>query len=724
MTTRSNEVVEIIDNSNTLYDHVTRSSTLLLSFASTGNLKFYHDYISTRQSTARDDAISALRRIEMPTESIRLLSENTRVNARVRYIELIALKLTQLAYNLSDYDVPEVAGFTYDITQETSFVVDDVNYRELGIWYSSLEQDSQKPREELVLLARHVVSNRRFYVINSHRLDSLRQFSTNILDTFDRRSHLIYEEGDLLTDILIFIPIVIAFFCSCHHGLIFSTSQVPCFYNTFYHVFGCDGYCVYPLFNYREFASYNQGREQLIELTRNLSDLSESQEEFKAYSLSFVQNGDLNYYNHHVGLSGIIHRVADAVDSIIDLEHPQVSPFASQISVRLPNLTKSILALREHEVTKYLEVLVPMDRTWNLSQQDNYHELITNFGYFDWSTFYSDDVNDLNLGYGEQRLLARSILTSPVYLELEVIRDEFFFELLNFFSSESSSVNSDLTSSFRFIFTLCFGVIVGTMIVSSFSIYELFETFYSKRKQASHVRQVIKFENAISITRNYTISLLILAAGVVSFYVFASTTTLQSIPRLDNIHLASSRLLLGKGLYSSTTLLVDSENPASQSLIVLRDAEQLLQVHYRLLFGDSNSKGSIGTHQDQDSLLFSSGFTSNTTLVESGLHVNLAGFVDTVSRLATKQTVVLPNDPDFLQFLQEGDVLTSLLYESLELYRDTALSSNDTNANIILFMFVVLLLMLTSEYLFVFRKMVSKVNRWRRNSLFSSINAK
>ncbi|KAL0241668.1 hypothetical protein GEMRC1_006903 [Eukaryota sp. GEM-RC1] len=221
MTDRSNEVVEIIDHANTLYDHVTRSSTILLSFASTGNLKFYHEYISARQSTARDDAISALRRLEMPTESIRLLAENTRVDARVRYIELIALKLTQLAYNLSDYDVPEVAGFTYDITQETSFVVDDVNYRDFGLWYSSLEKDSQKPREELVLLARHVVSNRRFYVINSQRLDSLRQFSTNILNTFDRRSNVIFEEGDLLTDILIFIPIVVAVFVLANIGLSF-----------------------------------------------------------------------------------------------------------------------------------------------------------------------------------------------------------------------------------------------------------------------------------------------------------------------------------------------------------------------------------------------------------------------------------------------------------------------------------------------------------------------
>ncbi|KAL0241069.1 hypothetical protein GEMRC1_006304 [Eukaryota sp. GEM-RC1] len=468
----------------------------------------------------------------------------------------------------------------------------------------------------------------------------------------------------------------------------------------------------------REYDSYNHGREQLVELTRNLSDLSEAQEEFKAYSLSFVQSGDLNYYNHHIGLTGFVHRVSDSVDSIINLDHPQVSPFATKISARLPNLTKSILALREVELIAMTiaargyeipEVLVPMDRTWNLSQQDNYHELITNFGYFDWSTFYSDDVSDLNLNFDEQRHLARSILTSPVYLEFEVIRDELFSELFDFFSSESSNVQKELTSSFRFIFGLCFAVIVGTMIVLSYSIYQLFETFYSKRKQASHVRQVIKFANAISITRNYTISLLILAIGVLSFYVFASTTTLQSIPRLHNIHLASSRLLLARGLSASTTLLVDSEDPASQSLIVLRDAEQLLQVHYRLLFGDSNTRGSIGTHQDQDSLLFSTGFTSNTTLFESGLHVNLAGFVDTASRLATKQTAVLPNDPDFLQFLREGDVLMTSLYESLEVFRDTALSVNSSNSNIIHFIFIVLLLLLASEYLFVFRQMVSKL---------------
>ncbi|KAL0241116.1 hypothetical protein GEMRC1_006351 [Eukaryota sp. GEM-RC1] len=451
----------------------------------------------------------------------------------------------------------------------------------------------------------------------------------------------------------------------------------------------------------REYDSYNHGREQLVELTRNLSDLSEAQEEFKAYSLSFVQSGDLNYYNHHIGLTGFVHRVSDSVDSIINLDHPQ-----SILALREVELIAMTIAARGYEIP---EVLVPMDRTWNLSQQDNYHELITNFGYFDWSTFYSDDVSDLNLNFDEQRLLARSILTSPVYLELEVIRDELFSELFDFFTSESSNVQKELTSSFRFIFGLCFAVIVGTMIVFSYSIYQLFETFYSKRKQASHIQQVIKFANAISITRNYTISLLILGVGVLSFYTFASTTTLQSIPRLSNIHLASSRLLLAKGLSSSTTLLVDSEDPASQSLVVLRDAEQLLQAHYRLLFGDSNTRGSIGTHQDQDSLLFSTGFTSNTTLFESGLHVNLAGFVDTASRLATKQTAVLPNDPDFLQFLREGDVLMTLLYESLEVFRDTALSVNSSNSNIIHFIFIVLLLLLASEYLFVFRQMVSKL---------------
>ncbi|KAL0211796.1 hypothetical protein RCL1_005422 [Eukaryota sp. TZLM3-RCL] len=487
---RNTEINSILANSFTLLEHGSLSSSVLLSFANSGDLKFYHQYLDLRYSTTRSTALSELRRSQISTENLEILSRNIYQQALIDYKDLIALKIVKFRFNISDYDMPEVAQFHYDVTTESEFRRETVDFSR-ETWYTDSITDSQLNSTELIELSRAVLSNRRHIFVEGDRLSSLFDFSEGVLHLFKSQFENTTQNVEFITLKLVILSSILLFVFVLIIGFIKKCLK-PAVFDFKYHLLIL--FITILLFLISSVILATAQTNSFNNLTQNL-DLSnqieylltrvmESNVLLSLKAQLFVQNSDLIFNSDY---ENMLHYLDDLFD-FLDDNHDSITNIlgnsGSQLINNLIDLTEDWDFLAEIEsiamslsafsenIPESLFPLVSM--TWNLTDQSNYFELLSTYSYTNWSNFYSNDVFDKSLPVDQISDLSRFILSSDLYKNLVTDSSH---RLVSIFSSFRQSSLDSFDNIFTRVSVLSslFSVVsiatLGLILISCYFIY-------------------------------------------------------------------------------------------------------------------------------------------------------------------------------------------------------------------------------------------------------------
>ncbi|KAL0212720.1 hypothetical protein RCL1_006346 [Eukaryota sp. TZLM3-RCL] len=727
---RNSEINSILDNSFVLLEHGILSSSALLSFANSGDLRFYHQYLDYRYSTTRPAALSELRRSDISTQNLEILSRNIYRQALIDYKDLIALKIIQFAYGYSDYDMPEVAQFTYDVTKESQFRRETVDFSFVGTWYTDSITDSQLDSTELIALARGILSNRRHSYIEGDRSMSLKQFSEAVTNRFLTATEELKQSNEFEGFMMILIPSVtgVLILLIILFTMKFMTPATTTFKNcllvssvavVILFVFSI----IFSIATVSSFKNLSEILDTSNEIDMNLTQLIESNIYLSYSSQLFSQEAEVIHYSMFEQLRGYLSAFVEnfgensaeltallgsswtnLIDEIIDFR-------PDYYNLRTIESISIALAALADQVPESLVPVVTM--TWNLTNQSNFNSLITEYSYIDWTRFYSDDAFDKTLPDNQKFDISRGILTSDIYRDSLIASSNRLRSISTTFRQSTVDLLSsslDTLSVRSNTLMLLFGLLSASLMLSC---YFVFMTYKRTIKRKSHVKQVIPFAVISRLSLQYKLALGLLAICVVGFFAFSIYALIESIPIVENVEKASTRLLLAHELEGSVALLLDPHqelNYLQNRLLILSESEILINLHLSLLFGRGISHGSIGIDLEQDRTSLLTNYNLESEFSSSGLHVNLEHFVSLARRIATVPTMITDSSVDFQSFIAQSKVISDYLYKSLYLFRDFALNNVKQTLTIVVTIFILLLLLLVLEYIFVYRKMINTLS--------------
>ncbi|KAL0241745.1 hypothetical protein GEMRC1_006980 [Eukaryota sp. GEM-RC1] len=315
----------------------------------------------------------------------------------------------------------------------------------------------------------------------------------------------------------------------------------------------------------------------------------------------------------------------------------------------------------------------------------------------------------MSLPIDNQIKLAQSIIVSDIYYHVLARDYEFLTNISDNFESDSTQIiehsefvfNSNFFSLVVFLFITCF-LITLSIILFYFSLSK-----QSNKKR--HVREKLVFSAMKILKIKYISALTFLAILISLFYYLAIFMSLESIPRVNSMWLAGERFIMTKRVTGGSLLLLDNDSPL-QSSVVSFIAEQLREKHLQLLFGDDDLLGSIGVDGNQDSMLFDSGFSLNGSISNSGIHALFENFIQISTQLASFGTVIDGNNPLLHDLISQSRTLSTLLYESLAVYRDDSQSFLNRFRNLVVIVFFSILVVILLEYFFIFRTMINQLS--------------
>ncbi|KAL0241452.1 hypothetical protein GEMRC1_006687 [Eukaryota sp. GEM-RC1] len=727
LTARPGEVSLIAENIEMLLENVRDMSKTVVAFASTGNLRYYHRYFSLYYSLERTNAFSALRRVDIDAESLKYLGNFKFYQETLEYKDLIVFKIAQLAFNYSDYDMPNVASVTYDVTKETDWELIDLEYYDVHYWYSSLEKDSQLEPEELRTLSRSIVTNRRHMDLDFKRISNIFNFVHDIFAQFQTQVESVNDS----VQINVFIALAILVPCAIFIVILFIGSFT--FYSFFTHriasliflfliAVSLIGSIIFVISTYNSFSSFYSNVSSKLEIDSSFDvvDFNEMVSEY--FIFIFVQFGNTNVFNEVNTRRQFFADFLTSTESVLDSEI--TSEFRETLSV-FYNSVKELAFVDSRYIEDVAitlaasgfdipEMIIGRSLEWNFSNQSDYWHFKTTFDYIDWSSFYSNNSHDLSLTVYNQIRLAQSILVSDIYYQV-LIRD---YELLVGISVAFDTSSAEIIQNSESTFNSNFFSLIGVLFISCFLITISIILFYFSLSEQSikklHVKEKLVFAAMKVLKIKYILALTFLAVLISLFYYLAIFMSLESIPRVNSMWLAGERFIMTKRVTGNSLILLDNDSPL-QSSIVSFIAEQLREKHLQLLFGDDELLGSIGVDLDQDLMLFDSGFSLNSSILTSGIHVLFENFIQISRELASFDTVIDGNNPLLHDLISQSRTLSTLLYESLAVYRDDSQSFLNRFRNLVVIVFFAILVVILLEYFFIFRTMINQLSKVRTN---------
>ncbi|KAL0241781.1 hypothetical protein GEMRC1_007016 [Eukaryota sp. GEM-RC1] len=269
-------------------------SKSVVAFASTGNLRYYHRYFSYFHSLEQTNSFSALRRVDIDPGSLEYLGNFKFYQETMEYKDLIAIKIAQLAFNYSDFDMPNVVSITYDVTRETDWELIDLEYSDIDYWYSSLESDSQLDSEELRTLSRSIVTNRRHMDLDADRISNILNFVNEVFSRFLVRVETVNESVQIyvisvLTVLVATLLFVIFLIFSSFKFFSFFTLRIPSLVFLFLMAVSLIGSIIFVISTYNSFTSFYSNISSKLEIDSSYSlvDFNEMISEY--YANVFVQ---------------------------------------------------------------------------------------------------------------------------------------------------------------------------------------------------------------------------------------------------------------------------------------------------------------------------------------------------------------------------------------------------------------------------------------------------
>ncbi|KAL0215200.1 hypothetical protein P9112_007384 [Eukaryota sp. TZLM1-RC] len=717
---RSFTVFEIAETASNLLQSQLSQSKNILSFAATGDLRFYHRYFSLKYSTTAANAMSTLRRTALNEENAAILGDFLYYQSLIEYKELVTLKILQLAFGYTDFDMPEVSDFTYDITNEQDWQIEALEYYDVDFWYSSLQNDSLLEPEELQNLGRSIVSNRRHLELDSKRVSQLIRFTAGVFNVFDDQVDEVvetvnFEVTSMLSSFgIVGLVLVVLLFATFKYLRLYSLKKaaVALLTASIVLVVVAAGSLYLTSTNFSNLSdgieTFTAGEIALFEIIDN--------ETLSEYFISmYSQYGDVAIHNLAMSHRNDVNSALEMFSELSNDSNDAISTvFKELYEVMANNFFTESRFLEDVSITltasgfEIPEALIPQSLTWNLTNQDNYYLIRSRHNYYDFDNFYSDYESDLALPKEEQILLSRSILNSDIYFEFADEHHDIIIDAVSNFGIDSRRITNETVFAFNagIVSLIIISIICILLLIFTTIVYFLAMSIQRKRK--AHIVQQLKFKGIGFLKLEYISALTLLSILVALFFFLAVYVTRESDPRVVAMHLAGERFVLTKMTQASSLLLLGATSP-QQSRQLLEEIEILRLKHFEVLFGNDNFRGSVGNQIEQDELLFVTEFSTDSFLEASGLHVLFENFLYLADRLSTQSQAVTADNPDLLDFIDQGRSLHYYLYESLTYYRDESLAFLDRFDSIILIVFVAILLVLLGEYLFIFRKMINRL---------------
>ncbi|KAL0241685.1 hypothetical protein GEMRC1_006920 [Eukaryota sp. GEM-RC1] len=618
--------------------------------------------------------------------------------------------------------MPNVASITYDVTKETDWQLIDLEYSIIDYWYSSLETDSQLEPEELRTLSISIVTNRRHMDLDFKRISNILKFVSEISEEVsvgvESVNDAVQSRASIFYTVLIASVFLISFliFASFKFYSFFAL-KIPSLIFLILIATSLVASIVFVITTNNAFTSLFSSISGKLEISSSF-DTIEANEIINEYYVSiFVQFGDTNAYYEISTRRQILDQFFKNSETVLNSE---ITPeFWENLSIFYNTIKEFAFAdsrfIEDVAITlassgfNIPEMIIDRSLEWNFSNESDYWNFKTRFHFIDWSTFYSNNSHDLSLSVNNQIRLAQSIIVSDIYYHVLSIDHEFLTNIEDIFDS----VTDELIEQSEFVFNSNFFLLIASLLIACFLITLSIILFYfSLSKQSNkkrHVREKLVFPAMKILKIKYISALTFLAILISLFYYLAIFMSLESIPRVNSMWLAGERFIMTKSVTAGSLLLLDNDSPL-QSSIVSFIAEQLREKHLQLLFGDDELLGSIGVDGIQDSMLFDSGFSLSSSISSSGIHALFENFIQISRELASFDTVIDNNNPLLHDLISQSRTLSTLLYESLAVYRDDCQSFLNQFRNFAIIVFFSILVVILLEYFFIFRTMINQLS--------------
>ncbi|KAL0220500.1 hypothetical protein RCL1_000354 [Eukaryota sp. TZLM3-RCL] len=722
---------------------IIESSRSLLEFISSGNLKFYHKYLSHVVTEEMVDFQSNM--IELAQSYPFIVSYYSSFSESLEsfsFLNSVCLFLSKNSYEYSDYDMPAVATFHYNISQDPQWESIKAEYS-LDFWFNDSESDLLLSTDELSNLAVKISTSSYYMDIQQQILGALEKILSEILEDFSTKSNFILQGHNFV------YPFVFLTLISCV-VLLLVFSLFASFTVRFNSVkiftilliittFFC--------FSFLLFESYSDSvitPNYIIELNSSVfflnsfSQLSKSIYSSLYFSNLFVNSGNYWAYRDLVlninSISNLISEIEDYDFSEEDSHVLSSLPYYNEtieyfkyldeffVNYDVPNFKEltlnsaSFISEFDYNYSRSISdiavvlsslarnipsILIDQSLDWNFSLEENYTFLKSNFFYFDWDNHYSDRSSDLSLTKQDQSKLASSLLVNDIYKHYvqnveENLQSSRQSIITSFTEILSNSYGNILSLNLRFGLLLYFSLfVVFSAIVFLFTALKSY-----KSRIQGNIRQHLTFPLTKSLRFKYIVALIILSILIISFFTIALYSIFSLQPYFSALSYTGERLVRFKEVQVVTVEALITPTP--QLLKKLQhQLNYLSSFQQQLLFGTENYEGIVRLVN----------INKETTALEFNFQMLLNDFITLVT-----SSLLYPTSPVISTNLVEnvhsfGTRLNNAVDELLLRYRNEAINRVNNSHLLLGSLFLVLILLMISEFIIVFRNMIKKLNQ-------------
>ncbi|KAL0211698.1 hypothetical protein RCL1_005324 [Eukaryota sp. TZLM3-RCL] len=174
-------------------------SSLLQQFSGFGDPYFLAQYTQLLQNDDRNAHMRELLSVGLNEDELRNLGGSQTINRALRYRERIALTLLLSVFDLPDDVLPIPTPLDYSVYDETDVYLDFLKFPEYTNWYTNATFDLSRSPEERLVIAREILSNRRFYELFGELIEVMEGTTAQIVT---RRTGILREEAGNLSNLI------------------------------------------------------------------------------------------------------------------------------------------------------------------------------------------------------------------------------------------------------------------------------------------------------------------------------------------------------------------------------------------------------------------------------------------------------------------------------------------------------------------------------------------
>ncbi|KAL0228059.1 hypothetical protein RCL1_004202 [Eukaryota sp. TZLM3-RCL] len=703
-----------------------RLSSFIQLYSYIGDGHFLSKFSQILNVDLRNQLMRRVLDVGLSEPELRSLGNAQTIVRNLRYRERIALTLLLSVFDLPNDVLPIPTPLDYNVYDETDVYLDFLKFPEYTNWYTNATFDLSRSPEERLVVAREILSNRRFYELFQSLMRVMEGTGQEILvrrsgilrdevsDIFTNLEYQVALSGVTLIIFLIFIVFILRYSKRLRFGAIFIGFLIVLCLLVFVGV----GYLFYET----SFA---------VRIIENTSiegiELATYAIQGEVFFWEFIRDSQRLAFNLNdqrlIPMLEAYHRFTERLNEMKDASRC-LDDELSQVCKSTANIATSISKMIADVAPRYLIAAKLKLAALGLTHLPEFSELdvtwdIPSLSFREQSKWVlpnnlqlTNEADDLALSSEELHELAMAVVSSRDFADFtDKIVDE-FNELRSWTMTEIGDILADLVSKERDqIFYSNIAVIVLILFLVIMTIIFYLASIPKKIKH-THIKQRVPIPEIQTYTKQYIVSLTILFL-VLLFFFFVSFITISKVEDFPQLlSMAGERTALVSSITADILQHYSIASNYDRFLhFAYQKSDQLILLN-RILTNEQ-----LKTSSQQSMLLFHSNYDDysrdfgNSTGEFHGLHALLLHFALDVHRMSLREDDISIGSPLFTDVIENSVPLISACLDSIDYYYNYAVGVIRYYSIMLLSVFIAFVVLLGLVFVFVFWRMLKQLQK-------------